>query len=501
MNNNMHFQGQNNSKMIRKPPGLAFQAVPMLILLAILWGSTTSAQHTVIKSKDKHVVISNGKKHRYHSVHGSSFNLEYNGDIRVTDDDRDIKSISPGGYFEVSKTTFGSKRSIAIESRSGGLRKQYYEGRKELNWEPAGRQWLAEILPGIVRSTGIAAEDRVNRYYRKGGVDAVLDEISRLESDYVKAIYAKTLLDKKGLTTSELAKIVEELGDEIDSDYYLAQVLKENSNLFLASDQVSEAYFEAVTNISSDHYASSILKEAIHHRQPSARSLSKIMEAVGDISSDYYQAVILSEVLELQELNGEMIEEIIETSEDISSDYYQSQVLKKALHLDNLSSGSFESLIEAISDVSSDHYMASVFSDLVENPLENDVQIKIIGLVEDNMSSDHYASEILSKILEEQRLSEEASRDLAEAIEGIGSAHYASSIIMKAAKQDLDKSSLLSLLRSVHGISSDHYRSEALRALAPQVRAGDNDLKDAYLEAARHIRSDTYYAKAIRAID
>jgi len=127
----------------------------------------------------------------------TSFNIELRGKIEVTDDDKDIKSMSDDGYLEISKTVFGSKRSIIIESQGGGrLKKEYYEGRSKVEWEPAGRTWLNEILPEVVRSTTIGAESRVERFYKQGGAQAVLAEIGKMDSDYVKAHYGKLLLGK-----------------------------------------------------------------------------------------------------------------------------------------------------------------------------------------------------------------------------------------------------------------------------------------------------------------
>jgi hypothetical protein len=72
-----------------------------------------------------------------------SFNVEYRGKIEIEDDDKDIASMSDGAYLEISKTVFGSKRSIVIESIGGGkFKKQYYEGRTMVNWDPrAGSGW------------------------------------------------------------------------------------------------------------------------------------------------------------------------------------------------------------------------------------------------------------------------------------------------------------------------------------------------------------------------
>ncbi len=478
-----------------------------VILVALLVISATGIAQTVIKSdsdKERIVISKNNKTWKHTSKSGlSSFNIEYKGTIEVTDDDKDIKSISPGGYLEISKTTFGSKREILVEATSGGsLRKEYYEGRTKTEWEPAGRKWLAEILPEIVRSTGIAAESRVDRFFNQGGVEAVINEISRLDGNYVVAIYGKLLLAKDGLSNNDLKKAIEGIANELDSDYYLAEILKDNASRFLKNESTVDVYLEAATKIGSDYYATVVLKEALDSYKPSASSLTKIMEASKSIGSDYYQASLLSRVLELDDLDGNLLAEVIETTKDVGSDYYQSQILSKALDKKGLSSTSFNSLIVAVSDVSSDYYMASVFSKLAENKLDEDVIIKMVDLVDSKLSSDHYASVVLSKLMKNQELSSRSVEKIANAITGLGSSHYASSAIKSISKNDnLSKESLISIIKAIGNISSDYYAASALESIAPLVKRSDESVKDAYRTAAKSINSDTYYGRAMRAID
>lgn len=477
------------------------------MLAALLVISASGMAQTVIKSdsdKERIVISKNNNTWKHTSKSGlSSFNIEYKGKIEVTDDDKDIKSISPGGYIEISKTTFGSKREILVEATSGGsLRKEYYEGRTKTDWEPAGRKWLAEILPEIIRSTGIAAESRVDRFFNQGGVEAVINEISRLDGNYVVAIYGKFLLAKDGLSNNDLKKAIEGIADELDSDYYLAEILKDNASRFLKNDATADVYFEAATKIGSDYYATVVLKEALDSYRPSASSLAKIMEASKSIGSDYYQASLLSRVLELDDLDGDLLAEVIETTKDVGSDYYQSQILSKALDKKGLSSTSYNSLIVAVSDVSSDYYMASVFSKLAENKLDEDVIIKMIDLVDSKLSSDHYASVVLSKLMQNQELSSKSVEKIANAITGLGSSHYASSAIKSISKNDnLSKESLISIIKAIGNISSDYYTASALESIAPLVKRSDESVKDAYRTAAKSINSDTYYGRAMRAID
>ena len=40
----------------------------------------------------------------------SDFRIEYEGEIEISDDDKDITGISRGGFIEISKSAFGNKR-------------------------------------------------------------------------------------------------------------------------------------------------------------------------------------------------------------------------------------------------------------------------------------------------------------------------------------------------------------------------------------------------------
>ena len=69
------------------------------------------------------------KKQYKYSDNFTNYEVQVKGDIKVTDDDSGIESISPGGSLKISKKTFGNKRSIIIESSSNGsLNYEYYEG-------------------------------------------------------------------------------------------------------------------------------------------------------------------------------------------------------------------------------------------------------------------------------------------------------------------------------------------------------------------------------------
>ncbi|MEQ8424251.1 MAG: hypothetical protein RIA63_06040, partial [Cyclobacteriaceae bacterium] len=221
-----------------------------MILTSLLWATVVTATFAQeakveIKQDNNKIVIKNRSGL-------TSFDVEVRGKIELTDDDKDIKSMSSDGYLEIKKTVFGSRRTLIVSPNAGGLLKEYYEGRTKIPFDPAGKEWMAEILPELVRSTTIGSESRVDRFFKKGGTSAVLNEIRNLQSNYVQSHYASLLMTQK-VNIKDYPRIIDEMADIMDSDYYLANFLKKNMDRFIKSSEGLEAVFKATGNIDSDY--------------------------------------------------------------------------------------------------------------------------------------------------------------------------------------------------------------------------------------------------------
>ena len=486
----------------------SFHKFLFLILVALLHPEAFSQEESASRSETSESSVTvtrshNGGVHRWRNSTGvTNFNIESRGKIEVTDDDRDIKSLSNDGYLEITKTVFGSKRAIVIESLGGGkIKKEYYEGRNKMEWDPHGKNWLAEILPEIVRSTTLGAEGRVNRIFAKDGVSGVVAELSRLEGDYTASHYAKLLLEKN-IPASELPAAIKGIADAIDSDYYLSTVLQSNVSRLLSTPDAANAFLQGTKKIGSAYYKAVVLKEAAKKLAGSPAQVKTILQSAADIDSDYYLSVVLTSLLEQSELKEQSITDLIPASTNISSDYYRTQVLNKALNKTSLSNETLKSLISALEDINSDYYKTTVFNTMAERmKMDSDVQIQMINQVKESVNSDYYASITMKNVLEHQRLSDESFRLLVNVSSEFNSANYAADVLRTAAEKDLSKTQLIDILKASSNIDSDHYLSEVLLSLSDQVRQGDSSVKDAYRSAAKGIDSDTYYGRAVKAID
>ncbi|MBL0740091.1 hypothetical protein [Chryseolinea lacunae] len=478
-------------------------------LLSLLFIAAVS---TPVLSQDETATSSSSSSVSVHSVNGvqrwktstglSNFNVEVRGKIEVTDDDKDIKGLSDNGYLEITKTVFGSKRSIVVESLGGGkIKKEYYEGRNKMDWETSGKTWLGEILPEIVRSTTLGAEGRVNRFFKQGGSPSVLKEINGMESDYVKAHYAKLLLDKS-IPPADMPNVITQLASAIHSDYYLSTVLQNNITKMMATPESADAFFKGTQKINSDYYKSVVLKEALKKVSASPAQIKVVLQSAAEIKSDYYLSVVLTTLLEEDNLKEESLSELVLVSKKIPSDYYRTQVLSKALRKPGISKATLKNVVNALADVGSDYYKTGVFNTMAEqSTMDPDVQMQVVVLLDNSVESDYYASGTMKNLLEHQKLSDESFKQLIDAAGHLESANYASEVMRAAARTDLSRTQLIDILIASGNVRSDHYLTEVLLSLAGKVKTSDSTVKDAYRSAAKKIGSETYYGRTMKAID
>lgn len=459
-------------------------------------------KRTIVGSSTQVSMMKNGKTILKFDKGLSDFKIEYEGEMEISDDDTDIVGISRGGFIEISKSAFGNKRAIQIEANgSGQLTKKYYEGRKEIDWEPEGRKWLAEILIDIVRSSKIGAVSRVNRFYQKGGANAVFGEVEEIRSDYVKAAYLNILLDKD-LSSGELVGVLKTAKYEVGSDYYLASLLSDHNQKFFGEDQTRTAFIDAASSISSDYYKTNVLKETIKGNELTEPQLDAVLESSEDIGSDYYLTSLLTDLLDRQSLNGTNLSKLLEVSDDISSDHYKSTVLISLMDSRNVQELQFEKLMLAMEDISSDHYTNQVLKEVLDNKLSDEDISYVLKIVEDQVSSDHYARAIITTVLKEQELNTKSLSALMDAVENVSSDYHLKEVMSEVSKiRDLTDEQLIVVLEACEEIGSDYYLSSTLVDFASSVnRAGDR-VKSKYAEIAKRISSETYYGRAMKALD
>ena len=472
---------------------LNFRLTALICVLSISAALAQSSSSTYSKRSNTMTIS--------HSDGFQNFNVEMRGKIEITDDDKDIKSMSPDGYLEITKTVFGSRRTLVISAQGGGLKREYYEGRTNMPWEPEGRKWLAEIMPELLRTTTIAAESRVNRFYKQGGVTAVLSEINLMESDYVIQAYADILMGINGVPQKEYPNIIKKISTKMESDYYITEFLQHNLDKFLPNREAMDAVFTVCASLESDHYKTQVIKAALKSQPISVESVKLILAASDKMDSDHYKTEVLTTLLRQPNLNDQIVSEMINSTRSFDSDHYRTVVITKALSQKSLSNASYQRVLESVKDFDSDHYKTQVLTDLLANKLPNDQIFNLVTLTT-SFDSDHYLTVVFQAVMKNQELSDEAFKSLMERASNLDSDHYAAQILRSALDQpNLNDLKLTAIIGAASNIDSDHYITEVLTDSAPLVKNAGSAVKEAYRTACRKISSDTYYGRAMKALD
>ena len=144
-----------------------------------------------------------------------SLDLRAEGEIKFNAEATEIQSISSGGSFEVNLRQDDTLKQVRVTPSAGGLQYVYKINGTQQPFEGEAKTWFSQFLLALERSTGFSADARVPALLAKGGPTAVLDEISNLQSDYVRGVYFRKLLEQPNLPSPVVQRVIKQAGEQI----------------------------------------------------------------------------------------------------------------------------------------------------------------------------------------------------------------------------------------------------------------------------------------------
>jgi hypothetical protein len=294
------------------------------------------------------------------SRNGEKISAEYRGSFTVNDSDTDIARMSPDARLKISDGGWAGGRSVEfIADGSGNITRRFRVGSSERPFEPEGREWLAKMLPRIVRATAFGAKERVARFLSKGGVQAVLGEISQIDTDYAKKVYFTQLIEQARFDPASARQMLEQAGREIDSDYDLASTLIAAAQKLLVDNGTRKAYFDAARTLESDYEMRRALTAALEQGPVAPELLADVLDAARSLDSDYEAATLLLQVIDDRGVEGPVRAPFFSALRTVESSYEKSRVLQALLRSDRISQETLAAAIDAAS-TGSDYETAQV---------------------------------------------------------------------------------------------------------------------------------------------
>ena len=483
---------------MRKSIKIKFSKLFLLVL-------TTAFVFTSLKAQNDDLVVydnynSTVKNHKFRIRDSFSlFMTEFKGDIQVSDDDKMITGISPGGFLKIYKKTFGNKRGLEIKEIYGKLIFDYYSGNKKRPFEPEGKEWLSEILPEVIRTTGINAKQRVDRFYKKGGINAVLSEIRIIPNDAIKIKYYKPLLAKTSLSSNDLIKIAASIAKELSYDSSKSDLLNNLSSKFLQSENSSLAFFDIVKSMSYDTEKNKVL-EKLEIEKLSDKQKSGYLGAVQSMSYDSEKAKALIDYNGSFHQDKNLSEQYFSTIKNMSYDSYRSKVLNDLLNKEKLDAFSFEQIILSLKSFSYDSEMLKVLLK-VNKQFANYKNISNNYFrVYQSMSYDSYQKQGLNDFLDRNKLSDQQMIGLFEVLTHFSYDSYQREVLLQAIpKMTLNNQVVDAFFATVKSMSYDSEMERVIINLVENRNLTDYAVSSV-LKASKLLSYDSSKVRVLKSV-
>ena len=389
-----------------------------------------------------------------YSINGERLEVSYSGQFEFTDDDTDVRQLSAGGYLKISDGRWLGRHSVEIRERGGALEHRYFVNAAERPFEPEGHAWLRENLPKFVRNTGIGAESRVARLLKSGGPSAVMTEIGRIDTAYVKGIYYRELFKQAPLTPEQYRQTMAQASREIrSSSYELGQMLIAVAE-HLPDDEASRAaYFEAAGAIDSDYELRRVYSTMLERGPVSPSILAGILANVRSIDSDYELSELLRQIMAQQALDDRNRTAFFAAVSTIDSAYERHRVLDSVVSGDRASDpGLLEAALGSAAGLHSDYEVSTFLQTVLrQNGVEGRVRPPFFAAA-NRLDSNYERGRVLQAVVR---------------------------------RSDASQDTLRSVLQSSRALSG-YELSQLLQALA-RAHTISGDLRDAYVEAANRL--------------
>ena len=331
--------------------------------------------------------------------------VEIKGRVEFTDDYREVRDVTPGGYVKIEEEREGTSRRYEVRHQvEGSLTRSYFVNGQAQTIDQVAREWIATMILQAVRQGGLDAERRVQTILRQRGAAGVLQEIDQIQSDYARRIYFEALIKFGNLDGSALQSVLRKAAAQISSDYEQAQLLIGVAPSLTSNPAAMNEFFAAVATVKSDYEHSRILKTVLEKNPQNRALLVAVASSTKTIKSDYEKAGVLKHVAARYLDDSALHELFFQTVNTIRSDYEHRGVLTALIKNKDLSAAVLNYMLSSAALISSDYEKATFLLE-VSNTYTGDAQLKEAFLkVVETIKSDYERGRVLSALLKNKQI-------------------------------------------------------------------------------------------------
>lgn len=329
---------------------------------------------------------------------GYFLRVQAEGKVQFTADGRGIAWVEEDGRLRIREKRDGVVHELVVTNVGGEIQHAYSRDGDMMLFDDGAREWLAVVVPKIVRNTAIDAEGRIERLYTNGGVDAVLKEMKLIDSDHALAIYASIFVRDHDLDERTMQRLLSLLR-EVDSDFELRQALANVATSRKLSEESQHQVLQVAANIGSDFELAELLQLITPRLQTNDRVVAAWRSVVDEIGSDFELRRTLAAVFEQKQLEKPWkVAALQAAAEGIGSDFELRSLLDSAAPHINNDSLLVQLYIGALNEIGSDFEARQAIAALVEGGELGAEHYSALLNVTRNLGSDFETSQALQTI-------------------------------------------------------------------------------------------------------
>ncbi len=402
------------------------------------------------------------------SNNGEKFSVKWTGAFRLSDDEKGIDWVEDGATVTVTDGLILTSR-VELRGKSGSVERNYWRNGTRRDYEPEGRLFLAAAIEKLIRHSGAFAKERVARFLKSGGADAVLAEIDRLaDSSYVRRVYYSELLKQAPPSDALLGRVLQRVPNELKSDYDKSTLLTLAAQQPSMNDSHRVAIARAVKSISSDYDQRRALTAILDTKPVAPAVATAVLEATASINSNYDRSQVLVLVAENGGLTSATAPAFMTQVRAMSSSYDQRRVLTTVSTNTSLGDAVGLEAVRAVGVITSSHDRSTTLINLIEHGGLTDASAQAFFESASGISSSHDLSRVLRKVVERPSVSDRIIEGVLRVTPKVSSSHDRANVLIDVAT----RGKLSPDARQLYIAASDGLGNhDENRALAALVRA------------------------------
>ena len=324
----------------------------------------------------------------------------WSGKVRLSDDDQSIAEISPGGYlkFKENDTTMKAESDL-----QGKISYTLYNGREELPPNDSGQRFVAAQIQKMIRF-GFFGEERAKRIYQKGGVPALLAELSRIRMEGGRDPYLNLIFKADTLTAPQLIGLLQVI-DSSDNTSGEQHLLSLFTRRRLHDSAVAQKWLSDVGHLHASYMEKDLLMNYIDtgltaDRFDAVLAVACRFESPNDQKEVYER---LTELPSFRAHDSDYARPWLQAVGQIGPSYIKKDLLLRSLQTgsdrnDSLPVDQFDTVLAIAARFESPEDSKEIYEKLIGFPPRTDIEwvglIRAVGV----LGADYLKSDLLLKI-------------------------------------------------------------------------------------------------------